>query len=55
MAEPSNDKPGDEVRPGTPQSGEAPCPACDGNGRVGREACEACAGTGKVSVLVGDA
>jgi DnaJ-class molecular chaperone len=55
MAEPSDDKPGDEVLPGTPQSGEAPCRACSGGGRVEGAACKACAGTGKVRVLVGDA
>jgi DnaJ-class molecular chaperone len=55
MTEPTNPKPGDEVQPGTPQAGEAPCRACNGTGRVGREACTACTGTGKVTVLVGDA
>jgi DnaJ-class molecular chaperone len=48
-------KPGDEVAPGTPQSGEAPCPACRGMGRVETRPCEACAGSGTITALVGDA
>jgi DnaJ-class molecular chaperone len=47
--------PGDEVPPGTEQSGEAPCRACKGTGRVEGRRCVACAGTGKTTVLVGDA
>lgn len=48
-------QPGDEVAPGTPQSGEAPCPACSGTGRVEGKACEACGGGGTITALVGDA
>jgi hypothetical protein len=48
-------KPGDEVPPGTPQSGEAICRRCKGSGRVEDEACPDCGGSGKVVVLVGDA
>jgi DnaJ-class molecular chaperone len=51
----ADSKPGDEVPPGTPQSGEAPCRTCRGTGRVGSLHCEVCGGTGKVTVLVGDA
>jgi DnaJ-class molecular chaperone len=48
--------PGDEVPPGTPQSGEATCPECGGTGLVaGSKACQVCGGTGKVTQLVGDA
>jgi DnaJ-class molecular chaperone len=49
------DKPGDEVAPGTPQSGEAPCPACGGDGMVESRPCEACRGSGTITALVGDA
>ncbi|WP_188311945.1 hypothetical protein [Salinarimonas soli] len=48
-------KPGDEVAPGTPQSGETLCPACGGSGSVESRLCEACRGTGTVTALVGDA
>jgi DnaJ-class molecular chaperone len=48
-------KPGDEVPPGTPQSGEAICPRCHGSGRVADEACPDCGGSGMIVVLVGDA
>ena len=48
--------PGDEVPPGTPQSGEAICPACGGTGRLaGKGDCGNCGGTGKITQLVGDA
>ncbi len=50
VQEPKN--PGDEVAPGTPQSGEAPCRVCNGSGRVESKPCEACGGGGKVIVLV---
>ena len=48
-------KPGDEVSPDTPQSGEALCPKCSGTGMIEGAACPECRGTGKVTVLVGDA
>ena len=48
-------KPGDEVSPGTPQSGEGLCPKCSGNGEIAGASCPECGGTGKVTVLVGDA
>jgi DnaJ-class molecular chaperone len=48
--------PGDEVPPGTTQSGEAICPDCKGTGRIpGTGDCRNCGGTGKVTQLVGDA
>ena len=47
--------PGDEVPPGTEQSGEAPCRACKGAGRVRDRPCEVCGGTGKTILLIGDA
>lgn len=48
--------PGDEVAPGTEQSGEAVCPTCSGSGRLDDDApCPDCGGTGKVVALVGDA
>ena len=53
---PDGRNPGDEVSPGTPQSGEAICPACAGSGRIdGKGECSNCGGTGKVTQLVGDA
>jgi DnaJ-class molecular chaperone len=51
----SRAKPGDEVPPGTPQSGENICPRCSGKGQVGEQTCPECRGTGKVTTLVGDA
>ena len=47
--------PGDEVPPGTEQSGENVCPKCAGSGRVAGEPCEFCGGSGRVIELVGDA
>lgn len=46
---------GDEVSPGTPQSGEAICPSCKGTGIREGEACPDCGGSGKIIALVGDA
>ncbi|NNM72054.1 hypothetical protein [Enterovirga aerilata] len=48
-------RPGDEVAPGTGQSGENLCPRCSGTGKVGGEPCPDCDGSGKVTTLVGDA
>ena len=47
--------PGDEARPGSKQSGDQVCPACDGTGRIDETACADCGGTGRVTVIVGDA
>ena len=53
---PARDKnPGDEVAPGTPQTGEAPCPDCSGTGRRDGAPCPACGGTGTVVQQIGDA
>jgi DnaJ-class molecular chaperone len=48
-------KPGDEVRPGTAQSGENLCPTCSDKGEVNEETCSECGGAGTVTTLVGDA
>ena len=48
-------KPADEVKPGTEQSGENLCPACAGKGEVESKPCQDCGGTGTVTTLVGDA
>jgi DnaJ-class molecular chaperone len=48
-------KPGDEARPGSPQSGEHVCRRCRGTGRLRDAPCPDCGGSGKVTVLVGDA
>ena len=47
--------PGDEARPGAPQTGEHMCPDCHGNGRRDGEPCQTCGGTGRVVRIVGDA
>lgn len=48
--------PGDEAAPGTPQTGEAVCPECDGSGlTAAREKCPNCGGTGRIVKIVGDA
>ncbi len=48
-------KPGDEARPGSPQTGENICRECSGSGRRNGAPCEACGGAGPVTVAVGDA
>ncbi|WP_237213865.1 hypothetical protein [Falsiroseomonas oryziterrae] len=40
--------PGDAAAPGTPGTGEAICPDCEGKGRVANRPCPNCDGTGKV-------
>ncbi len=47
--------PGDEVAPGTSQSGEVTCPVCKGTGRADDGPCPSCEGKGRVTQLVGDA
>jgi DnaJ-class molecular chaperone len=47
--------PGDESRPGGPQTAEQICPACAGSGRKGEAPCDHCGGSGRVIVIVGDA
>lgn len=46
-------KPGDEARPGTPGTGEAPCPDCGGSGKRQGHACPTCEGTGKITAGIG--
>jgi hypothetical protein len=53
---PAQMNPGDEVPPGSPDSGEAVCPDCAGSGKRPDGAyCGTCDGTGKVTQLIGDA
>lgn len=47
--------PGDEAAPGTPGTGEAPCPYCDGAGQIHGTRCRHCGGTGKIIKAVGGA
>jgi DnaJ-class molecular chaperone len=47
--------PGDEVPPGTPQTGEDVCPRCGGSGKLDGGECPDCEGSGTVIVNVGDA
>jgi len=43
-------KPGDQVPPGTPESGENLCFKCGGSGKIeGGGDCPECLGTGKVN------
>ena len=42
--------PGDEVAPGTPQTGEDVCPRCEGSGKLEGQACPDCGGSGTVIV-----
>lgn len=46
---------GDESSPGTPQTGEAPCPDCGGSGALGGQPCPTCGGSGRITAIVGDA
>lgn len=48
-------KPGDVAPPGTPGTGEAPCPACRGTGLIEGRRCVECAGTGIVIQGIGGA
>ena len=40
--------PGDVAQPGTPGTGEALCPDCQGKGQVGGQPCRTCDGSGIV-------
>ncbi|WP_201258571.1 hypothetical protein [Bordetella sp. H567] len=51
----SSMNPGDQAPPGTPGTGEAPCPDCGGTGRKDGVECTQCGGTGKVIKAVGGA
>jgi hypothetical protein len=46
-------KPGDEVPPDTPGSGEQLCPRCNGSGQAGGQACPDCEGTGTIVQGIG--
>jgi DnaJ-class molecular chaperone len=48
-------RPGDEVPPGTPGSGENVCPDCGGTGLRDGNECVTCGGTGVVTEAVGGA
>jgi DnaJ-class molecular chaperone len=48
-------RPGDEVRPGTPGSGDDVCPRCGGSGKLAGTDCETCAGTGMITRAIGGA
>ena len=50
-----NVNPGDDAAPGTPGTGEVPCPACHGEGQINQQPCVQCGGTGKVVRGVGGA
>ena len=52
---PKTKNPGDEVAPGTPQSGDNICRRCGGKGAIDDRPCSDCDGTGTVTTLVGDA
>jgi hypothetical protein len=47
--------PGDEATPGTPGTGEAICPMCEGSGRTRGAPCSNCGGSGKVIKAIGGA
>lgn len=47
--------PGDEAAPGTPGTGETPCPRCAGTGRADDQPCPDCGGSGRVIAAVGGA
>jgi DnaJ-class molecular chaperone len=47
--------PGDEVAPGTEQTGTLPCETCGGTGSYQGELCTVCGGTGEIVVNIGDA
>ena len=55
MTQEQEKKPGNEVKPGTDQSGEDLCPTCAGKREVDNKPCPDCGGTGTVTTLVGDA
>jgi hypothetical protein len=48
-------RPGDEVPPGTPGSGDDVCPRCNGSGSVEGQGCAYCAETGMITRAIGGA
>jgi DnaJ-class molecular chaperone len=55
MTDTERKNPGDEDAPGTKQTGENTCPACNGSGNLQGRPCPDCGGSGEVTVIVGDA
>jgi hypothetical protein len=48
--------PGDEALPGTPGTGEAPCPECGGSGKLEQgKPCPSCGGSGRIVQGIGGA
>jgi RecJ-like exonuclease len=47
--------PGDEAPKGTPGTGEAICPECEGTGKVDGRTCANCDGSGKIVQGIGGA
>lgn len=45
--------PGDDAEPGTPGTGEAVCPDCEGSGTLGSGRCPRCGGLGRVVQGIG--
>lgn len=45
--------PGDEAAPGSPSSGEAVCPDCNGTGQRDGAPCPTCEGSGKIIQGIG--
>jgi hypothetical protein len=46
-------RPGDEVPPGTPGSGDDVCPRCRGSGKIESQECKYCSGTGVITRAIG--
>ena len=51
----SMSRPGDEVPPGTPGSGDDVCPECHGSKTVNGNDCPSCLGTGMITRAIGGA
>jgi DnaJ-class molecular chaperone len=49
----ADEKPGDEVPPGTPSATPNLCDVCGGSGKVDGKRCDNCRGTGLVEQAVG--
>ena len=50
---PDTSAPGDEADAGTPGTGEAVCPDCNGSGLIGDDPCPTCEGSGVVIEGIG--
>jgi DnaJ-class molecular chaperone len=55
MPDKDRKNPGDEDAPGTPQTGDAICPECQGTGTIKNRTCPTCNGSGKITAIIGDA